>query len=54
MTISEVVADLLRIQAEHGDIEVQAYCYADIAYAPVDEPSVRTPRNGPPVVLIEP
>lgn len=52
MKISEVVADLLRVQAEHGDLEVEAYSYGD--YAPVSEPVVRTPREGEPFVLIEP
>lgn len=54
MKISELVADLLRIQAENGDLEVQAYSYGDIDNMPVAEPSVRKDRTGPSYVLVEP
>lgn len=54
MKISEVVADLLQLQAEHGDVEVCAYSYGDIEDAPVSEPVVRTPKKGPAYVLVEP
>lgn len=54
MKISEVVADLLRVQAEHGDLEVQAYSYSDWNHMPVGEPTVHTPRKGPAFVLVEP
>ena len=54
MKISELVADLLRIQDEDGDLEVQAYSYGDIEYGPVAEPTVHAPRKGPSFVLIEP
>lgn len=54
MKISELVADLLRIQAENGDLEVQSYSYGDIEDAPVAEPTVRTPKRGPSYVLVEP
>ncbi|MEW2568306.1 hypothetical protein [Streptomyces sp. NPDC047070] len=54
MKISEVIADLLQLQAEHGDLEVQAYSYGDIEDGPVAEPLVRTPKKGPAYVLIEP
>lgn len=53
-TISQVVADLLRLQAEHGDLEVQAYSYSDCTHMPVGEPTVVTPRKGPAYVLVEP
>lgn len=53
-TISQVVADLLRLQAEHGDLEVQAYSYSDCTHMPVGEPIVVTPRKGPAYVLVEP
>jgi hypothetical protein len=52
--ISELIADLTRIQAENGDLEVQAYSYGDIEDAPVAEPTVHTPRRGPSYVLVEP
>lgn len=54
MKISELVVDLLRVQAERGDLEVQAYSYGDIDYAPVCEPAVHTPKRGDPFVLVEP
>lgn len=54
MRISQVVEDLLRLQAEHGDLEVMAYSYGDIEDAPVSEPVVRTPKKGPAYVLVEP
>ncbi|MFD3848192.1 hypothetical protein ACFWVB_20165 [Streptomyces microflavus] len=54
MRISEVVADLLRLQAKHGDLEVRAYSYAEIDDSPVAEPAVHAPGVGPAYVLIEP
>lgn len=54
MRISQVVEDLLRVQAESGDLEVRAYSYGDIEDAPVTEPVVRTPKQGPAYVLVEP
>lgn len=54
MKISELVADLLRLQAENGDLEVQAYSYGDISYMPVAEPTVHQDRTGPSYVLVEP
>jgi len=52
--ISQLVTDLDRLLAEHGDLEVRAYSYGDIADAAVAEPIVRTPRTGPAYVLVEP
>jgi hypothetical protein len=52
--ISELIADLLRIQAENGDLVVQAYSYGDISNMPVAEPTVHQDRVGPSYVLVEP
>lgn len=54
MRISQVVEGLLRIQAEHGDVEVEAYSYGDIVTMPAEEPTVHTSGTGLTYVLIEP
>lgn len=53
MKISQVVAELLEIQDEHGDLEVEAYSYGEIDRYPA-APTVCAAASGPPVALIEP
>ncbi|WP_406840854.1 hypothetical protein ACICHK_39975 [Streptomyces sp. AHU1] len=53
MRISQLVEELRRVQAEHCDLDVEAYRYGDITPAPVNTSTVRTPKTGPPFVLVE-
>lgn len=54
MKISQVIEDLLRVQEEHGDLEVNAYSYGDIVAMPVAETAVHKSTTGLAYVLIEP
>lgn len=52
MRISELVAHLEALRAEHGDLEVRAYAYGDIDPYPATA-RVERPRQGPAFVLVE-
>ncbi|MFF3096825.1 hypothetical protein [Streptomyces cyaneofuscatus] len=53
MKISQVIERLQEIQADRGDLEVEAYNYGDIAHLPA-APTVLVAPCATPVVLMEP
>lgn len=53
MRISELVERLEEIQAEHGDLTVQAYAYGDITCMPIDPPTVERNRADGDFVMVQ-
>lgn len=54
MLISEVIACLVRVQEEHGDLVVEGYNYSDCDTGLVEPPEVETDRHGRTYVVLRP
>lgn len=54
MKISDLIPRLHRMWEEHGDLEVRAYDYGDIAPSPVETPEVETNAQGETYALVRP